>query len=411
MDQFEHQLDQYAELSVRVGANLQPGQELIIAADTASIQFVRKLVKHAYAAGAFYVHVLFNDEEITRTRFLDAPEESFKHYPEWLVKIRDEVAEKGGAYIYVDSQNPDLLQGVKPERIAAATKASGTALKKFREYVSSDKISWNIVAVPSPEWAAKVFPNLSAEEQMKKLWEAIFKATRIDQEDPVAAWHQHDDILQERVEFLNQKRYRKLHYRAPGTDLTIELPEKHLWLGGSSPDVKGVRFFANMPTEEVFTMPKKDGVNGKVSSTKPLNYGGNLIDNFSLTFEDGRIVDFQAEMGYEVLKHLIETDEGSHFLGEIALVPHDSPISNQNIIFFNTLFDENASCHLAIGNAYSTNLEGGVDMSEEELAQHGANISITHVDFMIGSAALDIDGITADGKEEPIFRKGNWALG
>ena len=283
-------------------------------------------------------------------------------------------------------------------------------MKTFREYTQADKVSWCVISVPTVEWAAKVFPDVPAEEQVAKLWDAIFQATRANLENPVEAWKEHDDNLHTKVHYLNDKHYKALSYKGPGTDLTIELPEKHLWVGAGSINEKNVPFMANIPTEEVFTMPLKTGVNGYVSSTKPLVYAGNVIDNFTLTFENGRIVDCKAEVGEETLKHLVESDEGAHFLGEVALVPHNSPISNTNILFYNTLFDENASCHLAIGNAYAFNLDGGKIMSKEELEANGANTSITHVDFMIGSGELDIDGITTDGTHEPIFRKGNWAF-
>ena len=244
---------------------------------------------------------------------------------------------------------------------------------------------------------------------MEKLWQAIQQAIRLDHNDPVSEWKSHQTFLQEKAAFLNEKKYKKLHYKAKGTDLTIELPEKHVWAGGGGKTEQGITFIPNMPTEEVFTLPKKDGVNGVVQSTKPLNYGGNVIENFSFTFEKGRVVDFTAEKGYETLKRLIESDDGAKHLGEIALVPHDSPISNTNLIFFNTLFDENASCHLALGSAYAFCLEGGSAMTKDELQANGANQSIVHVDFMIGSTDLDIDGETADGDLEPLFRNGNWA--
>ena len=241
-------------------------------------------------------------------------------------------------------------------------------MKVYRDYVQADKVSWCVISVPTKEWAAKVFPDVAPEEQEAKLWDAIFKATRADLENPVEAWKEHDKTLHTKVDYLNEKHYKALHYTGPGTDLTIELPEKHVWAGAGSLNEKNVPFMANIPTEEVFTMPLKTGVNGQVSSTKPLAFAGNIIDNFTLTFENGRIVDYKAEVGEEALKHLVETDEGSH-LGEVALVPHDSPISNTNILFYNTLFDENASCHLAIGNAYAFNLVGGKTMSKEELAK------------------------------------------
>jgi aminopeptidase len=299
---------------------------------------------------------------------------------------------------------------VDSKRIATFQRAAGTALDKYRQYVQSDKISWTVIANPSQDWAAKVFPELDAEQQVPALWDAIFKATRSDLEDPVQAWVEHNDTLHEKVHYLNERKYAKLHYTAPGTDLTIELPKGHLWCGAGSINEKGDSFMANMPTEEVFTVPHKDGVNGYVSSTKPLSYGGNIIDNFKITFENGRITKVEAEQGEEVLKTLVATDEGSHRLGEVALVPHDSPISNSGLLFFNTLFDENASNHLAIGSAYAFCIEGGKTMNREELEANGLNQSITHVDFMIGSAEMNIDGITEDGQIEPVFRNGNWAF-
>jgi aminopeptidase len=310
----------------------------------------------------------------------------------------------------ITGSNPDLLKDADPERVSNANKASGKAMQGFRSYIMSDKISWSIVAVPSEGWAKKVFPEDSQEKAIEKLWEAIFAATRINQADPVAAWQEHLSILDAKMNALNDKHYHALHYTAEGTDLVIELPETHLWVSGGSINKDGVAFVANMPTEEVFTSAKKTGVNGTVSSTKPLNYGGTLINNFSLTFKDGKVIDFKAEEGYETLKRLLDTDEGARFIGEVALVPHKSPISDTNILFYNTLFDENASNHLAIGSAYAFCIEGGKDMSKEELEKNGLNTSLTHVDFMIGSADMNIDGVYEDGKREPIFREGNWAF-
>ncbi|MBP1931373.1 aminopeptidase [Ammoniphilus resinae] len=410
MTPFIKQLDRYAELAVRVGVNVQPGQTLVVTAPLTSVDFVRMVARKAYEAGAKNVHFEWNDDELTRIKYDMAPNEAFKEFPAWRAKGFEEMAENGAAFLSIIASNPDLLKGVDPERISNANKASGQAMQGFRSYAMADKISWSVIAVPSPAWAAKVFPDLDETKAVEALWEAIFKATRTDLDDPVGAWKDHTSTLDDKAKFLNDKRYRYLHYEAPGTKLSIELPAKHLWVSGGSVNEKGTTFVANMPTEEVFTTPLRGGVNGVVSSTKPLNYGGNLIENFSLTFENGKIVDYTAESGYETLKRLVETDEGSQYLGEVALVPHQSPISNTNLIFFNTLFDENASCHLAIGNAYAFCLEGGKSMSKDELAENGLNASITHVDFMIGSAELNIDGETADGKREALFRKGNWAI-
>jgi aminopeptidase len=285
-----------------------------------------------------------------------------------------------------------------------------TAMKEYRTSLQAGKVSWSIVSVPTPSWASKVFPDLPVDEAIDKLWGYIFQATRLDRDDPIGAWEEHIRQLQERVAFLNGRSYRKLHYTAPGTDLTVELPKEHLWVAGGIFNDRGTFFVPNLPTEEVFTLPSKDGVNGTVTSTMPLNYNGNLIDRFSLTFEKGRIISFTAEEGYETLKQLIETDEGSHYLGEVALVPHGSPISAMDVIFYNTAFDENASSHLAIGSAYPLCIKEGTTKSKEELASRGANSSLTHVDFMIGSAEFNIDGETADGSREPLFRKGAWAI-
>ena len=407
---FSNNLLKYAELAVKVGVNIQKDQYLYIAASTDAVDFVRLVTKIAYEEGAKQVFVDFSDDQVGRSRYQLAPEDSFDFFPPWKVQEREWLAEQGAAFMSIVSQDPDLLKGIDPKRIAAFQKAAGTALNKYRQYVQSDKISWTVIAAPSKGWASKVFPELPEEEQMGALWDAIFKATRADLENPVQAWTEHNDALHEKVDYLNKKKYAKLHYTAPGTDLTIDLPKGHLWCGAGSINERGDEFMANLPTEEVFTVPHKDGVNGYVSSTKPLSYGGNIIDDFKITFEKGRIVKVEAKQGVEVLKNLVATDEGSHYLGEVALVPHDSPISNSGLLFFNTLFDENASNHLAIGSAYAFCLEGGKTMSPEELMENGLNQSITHVDFMVGSAEMNIDGITEDGQREPVFRKGNWAF-
>ncbi|WP_341321461.1 aminopeptidase [Solibacillus sp. FSL H8-0523] len=407
---FERNLAKYAELAVKIGVNIQPNQYLYIAASIEVAPFVQKIAKIAYENGAKQVFVDFADDVISRTRYELAPEDSFDFFPPWKIQEREWLAEQGAAFMSIVSQSPDLLSGIDSKKIASFQKAAGTALNKYRQYVQADKISWTVIAAPSEQWASKVFPELPQEAQVNALWDAIFKATRSDLENPVQAWADHNDNLHEKVDYLNNKKYTKLHYTAPGTDLTIALPKGHLWCGAGSVNEKGDEFMANMPTEEVFTVPHKDGVNGYVSSTKPLSYGGNIIDNFKITFENGRIVNVEAEQGEEVLKNLVATDEGSHYLGEVALVPFKSPISQSNILFYNTLFDENASNHLAIGSAYAFCLEGGKTMSREELLENGLNQSITHVDFMIGSDQMNIDGIAEDGQAEPVFRNGNWAF-
>lgn len=410
MSQLNLQLEKYAELAVKMGVNIQQGQTLNINAPLFAVDLVRKIVAKAYEAGAKHVYVEWNDEQVTYLKYKLAPEESFSEYPMWRAKGLEEMAEGGAAFLSIYAQNPDLLKDVDPKRVATANKTASTALTKYRTYMMSDINRWSLISVPTPEWAMKIFPELDADAAVAKLWEVIFEVTRLNNEDPVQTWKEHNARLNETVDYLNKKQYKQLIYEAEGTNLTVDLPTNHIWAGGGAVDVKGFHFNPNMPTEEVFTMPHKDGVNGVVSSTKPLNYGGNVINNFTLTFKDGKVVDFTAEEGYEVLKHLLETDDGAGRLGEVALVPHQSPISESNIIFYNTLFDENASCHFALGKAYPTNIQNGIDMSKEELAENGVNDSLIHVDFMMGSASMNIDGVTADGTREPIFRNGNWAF-
>ncbi|EHB64119.1 aminopeptidase [Paenibacillus lactis] len=406
---FEQKLENYAELAVKVGANVQPGQTLVVNAMIDAAPLVRLIVKKAYEIGAKLVKVNYSDEVVNRIRYDLAPDESFLEPPKYYVEEVTELAEQGAAFLTILSSNPDLLKGVDPERISNYQRTYGAAMSKYRQYQQADKMSWTGLAYASPDWAAKVFPDVPQEQQVDKMWDAIFHAVRADLEDPIQAWEDHIATLQRKSDELNQKKYSKLRFTSPGTDLTIELPEGHIWAQAGSHNEKGERFVANIPTEEVFTAPLKTGVNGTVRSTKPLSYGGNIIDNFSLTFENGRIVNFSAEQGEDTLSRLISMDEGSHYLGEVALVPYRSPISESGILYYNTLFDENASCHLAIGSAYAFNLEGGKTMTPEQLQEHGLNSSITHVDFMMGSKDLQITGITRDGREEPVFINGNWA--
>lgn len=402
-------LKKYAELTVKTGINVQKGQTLVIDAPVESAAFVRMAAEIAYDEGARDVVVNFEDDLLTRIRFLKAPEEVFSEFPQWEKELYTNYAREGAAFLFISAADPELLKGVDPQRIAKKRKTGSIALKEFRERYMSSKNAWSIVAIPSSPWARKVFPGLSEEQAVEKLWDAILKAVRVDREDPAAAWREHINNLKKNMDFLNSNRFRFLHYKnSEGTDLKIEFSENHVWLGGSEFTPEGVEFVANMPTEEVFTMPLKTGANGTVVSTMPLSYNGNLIDKFSIVFENGRIVDFKAEKGYDILKSIIDTDEGSRYLGEVALVPYDSPISNSKILFYNTLFDENASCHLAIGKAYSSCLKNGENMSASELAKAGANDSLVHVDFMIGSKDLEIMGITFDGREIPVFKNGNF---
>ncbi|HWR42388.1 MAG TPA: aminopeptidase [Sporomusa sp.] len=404
-------LEKYAQLVVKTGINIQKDQTLVITSPIECAPFARVIAEVAYQAGAREVVMNWKDELSSKIRFLQAPEEIFDEFPEWQKEFYLSYVRKGAAFVSIAASDPELLKEVNPDRVVRVQKASNNALKEYRERLMSNKNAWCIVSIPTHSWAKKVFPEVSEGEAVEKLWEAILKAVRVDTDDPVAAWQEHSKALKKNMNHLNTRNFKVLHYKnSLGTDLKVELPEGHIWLGGPEHTAGGIEFVANMPTEEVFTLPKKTGVNGTVVSSKPLNYNGTLIDNFSLTFKDGRIVDFKADQGYEVLKKLVETDEGSHYLGEVALVPYNSPISNSNILFYNTLFDENASCHFAIGKAYPICIEKGVSMNTGELEQAGVNDSIVHVDFMIGTADLEITGITATGESLTVFKNGNFNL-
>lgn len=407
----DHQTkEKYAELALRTGVNLQENQALMINAPIEGAEFTKTVARKAYEMGAKNVHINWVDDELTLLKYENAPDEVIADFPEWRVKLHDTYAEDGAAVLSIRSTNPDLLKDIDSSRVAKANKAAAQAMTNFRKYTMNDRITWSIISIPTGDWAQKVFPDKSKDDAIAGLWDAIVKIVRVDQDDPIAAWDAHNETLRTAREILNKKAYTKLIYKAPGTDLELELPEGHLWKGGSAVSEQGTTFNPNMPTEEVFSMPHKYGVNGTVSSTKPLNHGGSLIDNFSLTFKDGKVVDYKAEQGEDTLKHLLDTDEGARRLGEVALVPHESPVSQSGLIFYNTLFDENASCHIALGKAYPTNLKGGAEMDDEQLDKHGVNDSLTHVDFMIGSEELDIDGVLEDGTTEPVFRNGTWAL-
>ncbi len=404
-------LDKYARLIVKTGINIQQDQTLVIISPIECAHFTRLIARTAYEEGARDVVISWRDELFSHIRFLHAPEAVFEEYPQWQKEFYLTHVRQGAAFLTIAANDPELMQDVEPQRMVKAQKAGNTALQEYRERLMSGKNSWSVVSIPTRSWARKVFPDLSEDEAVEKMWGLIFKTVRVDAADPVSAWQIHKQNLKKRMDFLNSSNLRFLHFKnSLGTDLKIELPENHLWLGGSDYTPEGVEFMANMPTEEVFTLPKKSGVNGKVISSMPLNYNGKLIERFSLTFKDGRIVDFAAEKGFEALKSIIETDEGSHYLGEVALVPYDSPISNENILFFNTLFDENASCHLAIGKAYPVCIKNGENLAREELEKLEVNDSLVHEDFMIGTKDLEISGITAAGTEIRVFKHGNFAI-
>jgi len=404
-------LEKYARLIVKTGINLEKNQTLVINSPIESAPFSRALAEIAYKEGARDVVIVWRDELFTKIRYTHAPEEVFSEYPDWQKELYMTYVRQGAAFVSIAASDPELLKDIEPGRIAKAQKAGSTALREYRERLMSNQNTWCVVSVPTAAWARKVFPDLSEEAAIARLWELICQVVRVDTPDPVAAWNSHKQNLQQRLDFLNSHNFKTLHYKnSLGTDLTVKLPEGHIWLGGSEHTPAGREFIANMPTEEVFTLPQRTGVNGKVVSSKPLNYNGNLIDGFTLTFTDGKIVDFTAKTGYESLKHLLETDEGASYLGEVALVPFDSPISNANILFYNTLFDENASCHLAFGKAYPVCLANSENYTPEELAQKGVNDSLVHEDFMLGTADLEIIGTTRQGQQVPVFKKGNFAF-
>lgn len=405
---FESNLERYADLIVQVGLNLQKDQELLISAPITAYKFVRLVTKKAYKAGVLNVLTDFYDEELKKIRLDNSSEDGLKAFPDWKAKGFIEMAENNVALLNLAAPNPSLLRDADPKRVAILNRASAEAMKDFSAYIGGGKISWLIAAFPTIEWAQTVFPELSQDEAIDKLWENIFYTTRTDQENTVNLWESHISNLNKNADRLNESKYKKLHYKGPGTDLTIEFHPQTKWISAQFTNDQGIPFVPNLPTEEVFTIPVKHGVDGTVSSTKPLNYSGTLIKNFSLTFKEGKVVEFAAEEGYETLKNLLETDEGASYLGEVALVPHNSPISNTNIIFNNTLFDENASCHIALGRALSVCVEEGKNMTAEQLRKVGFNESMIHVDFMIGSAKLDIDGEKEDGTIEPIFKAGDW---
>jgi len=410
LENFNENLKKYARLIAETGVNVQDHHTVVLQISVDQAPLARLITEEAYRLGAAEVIVQWSDETIQREFLAHAATDRIENVPQYKIDQTDDWIAKGASRISVVSSNPDALAGVDAQRVAAFQAANGKALVNLRKATQANKVSWTVVAAASEGWAAKVFPELAtSEEQVDALWNEIFKTTRIYEENPVIAWDIHDKKLQEKAAELNEQQFTALHYTAPGTDLTIGLPKNHLWEGAGSYNARGEEFMANMPTEEVFTAPDSRRVDGYVSSTKPLSYAGTIISGMKFTFKDGKVVDFSAEQGEEALKNLLAIDEGAKHLGEVALVPDPSPISQSGLIFYNTLFDENASNHLAFGSAYAFNLQGGTEMSEEELAEAGLNRSQTHVDFMVGSDKMNIDGIKEDGTIVPVFRNGDWA--
>ncbi len=407
---FDKLLLKYAKLAVNKGINLQKDGLLVINSPIQCSEFARLIADEAYKIGASDVYINYSDENFNKIRFMNSSKEVLSFTPSFEQEKYDYYVEKGASFLSISASDPDLLKGIDSSKISAYQKSRNIALKKYREACSANKNAWCIVSVPTKGWAKKVFSEMNTEEATEKLWDTIFTIMRLKEEDPIEAWNKHISILQTKVEELNFNNFKYLHYtNSLGTDLKIELVKNHIWCGGDDTAEAGFKFIANMPTEEVFTTPKLNGVNGIVYSSKPLSYCGNLINNFSITFKDGKVSDCTAEVGLEILKDIINTDEGSKRLGEVALVPYDSPISKSDIIFYNTLYDENASCHLALGSSYPSCIKNGENMTSNELTNSGANVSLSHVDFMIGTKDLDIVGIKEDGTKIQVFKNGNWA--
>lgn len=405
---FEDRLTAYAELLVRVGVNVQPGQKLLVRASTESAPLVRKVAEIAYRIGSPLVDVHWNDDGVTRARFLHGPEGSFSTISEWRAKAMIQLAEEGAASLAISSDDPDMLAGTDPDRFSTYMKAWRPAVKPYSDVAMNDGIAWSVAAAAAPAWAKRVFPGLPESEAVAKLWDAIFAATRIDEPDPVAAWRAHTDRLKAMKDRLNDQRFAALRFRAPGTDLRVGLADGHVWDGGVSRTPVGTEFVANMPTEEVFTAPHRAKVDGVVRASMPLAYNGTIIDDFALTFEAGRVVEARAGSGQKALDNILDTDEGSRRLGEVALVPASSPIAKTGILFLETLFDENAACHIALGKAYGLTVKGSDAMTPEQRTEVGMNESLSHVDFMIGSAEMDVDGERANGELVPVLRQGEW---
>ncbi|GEK36448.1 aminopeptidase [Enterococcus thailandicus] len=406
---FNKYLEKYARLITETGVNVSAGQTVVLQISVDQAPLARLITQEAYQLGAAEVIVQWTDDTIQKEFLTHAATDRIENVPQYKIDQTNDWVEKGASRISVVSADPDSLAGVDGDRVASYQSAVGKAMINLRKATQANKVSWTVVAAAGKQWAAKVFPDLPESEQVDALWDEIFKTTRIYEEDPVRAWKNHDEKLAKKANELNQEQFIALHYIAPGTDLIIGLPKNHLWEGAGSLNARNEKFMANMPTEEVFTAPDSRRVDGFISSTKPLSYAGTIIEGMKFTFKDGKVIDFSAEKGEEVLAKLLDTDEGARHLGEVALVPDPSPISQSGIIFFNTLFDENASNHLALGSAYAFSLKGGTEMTEEQLADAGLNRSQTHVDFMVGSNQMDIDGIREDGSTVPIFRNGDWA--
>ena len=412
MENFERKLDEYAKLIVNFGANVQKDKPVKINAPVDAKEFVRLIVKYAYERGASEVIVKWNDDFLTKERFLHASEESLKTVHPFTVEEMEHYYKADVTNISIYAEDPELLKDIDSNRIKMAQEARLKATKHLMKYTMNDIVSWIVVSIPTKAWANKVYPNLSDESAINALWEDIFTFVRIDGSgDSIEKWENHLETLGRRGKILNEKNFKELRYKSDnGTDLVVGLAKNHIWSEAGAKNANGVSFVPNMPTEEIFTAPDRNNVNGRLKSTLPLSYNGVLIEDMDLLFKDGEVVEYSASKGQETLDILLNMDEGAKRLGEVALVPFDSPISNSNTVYYNTLFDENASCHFAFGKAYPTNVEGGENMSDDELVENGINDSGVHEDFMVGSDSLSIIGIEENGEEFVIFENGNFVF-
>lgn len=401
-------MENFAKVLLGVGLDVQEGDGLLITFDQYSLPLVRLVAKEAYKMGAKDIIYQFSDDALTLSFYEEASEKALGSFPQFKVDYREQAFLNNYHTLYLASPNPALLKDVESHRLRLWQKTSAMAMKPIQHYQMDNKVKWCVAVVPGPAWAKMVFPDRSEEEGIKELWNLVLGAMRMKEKDPVAAWRAHDEKLKERESFLDQNQFEKLLYKGPGTDLEVYLVEGHKWIGGSSQLERGDVFMANIPTEEIFTMPHRNKVNGNLRATKPLSVQGKLVENFSFVFKEGKVVSYEAEKGREVLEQLFSMDEGAMHLGEVAIVPDNSPISNTGVLFYNTLFDENASCHFALGEAYGENLQNSQELSSKQREERGMNSSMIHVDFMVGGPELEIIGVKKDGTEVPLLQKGNW---
>ena len=404
----EQKIDKLAELAVKTGVSLQKGQDLLLTSPIEALPLVRKVVEHAYKAGANLVTPLFSDPEITVSRFKYASDQSFDKATNWLYNGMAEAFDNNTARLAIVGEDPLLLSSQDPNKVSRANKATSIAAKPAMERITRFDINWNLISWPGKAWASQMFPELDQESAQIKLADAIFTASRVNSPDPISEWEKHNINLRKWSDWLNSQNFYALSYKGPGTNLTVGLADDHEWMGGASKAQNGVICNPNIPSEEVFTTPHAFRVDGEVCATKPLSHQGSLIENIKVKFEKGKIIEAHASKGEEVLLKVLDSDEGARRLGEVALVPDDSPISNTGLLFYNTLFDENAACHIALGQCYAKCFKGE-QLTKEEIASKGGNSSMIHIDWMIGSNKIDIDGVFKDGTKIPIFRQGNWA--